>query len=64
MVSERTYQAARSVTAALAELERCAGPQFDPTLLPLFREVLATRQQAQAGDLSEASETHELLSGL
>jgi len=46
MISERPYQAARSATEALDELERCAGTQFDPELLPAFRVVLA---QWQAG---------------
>ncbi|HVB72897.1 MAG TPA: diguanylate cyclase [Ktedonobacteraceae bacterium] len=44
MISEQPYQAARSVGEALAELERCAGTQFDPALLPIFQEVLESRQ--------------------
>ncbi len=57
MISERSYRAARSATDALKELERCAGTQFDPALLPLFRSVLVSRQEA--GAMYEESETHE-----
>ena len=32
MTSVRPYRPALSVAAALAELERCAGSQFDPWL--------------------------------
>ena len=47
MVSEQPYQAAWSSADALAELERCAGTQFDPDLLPLFRDVLKSRQEGE-----------------
>jgi diguanylate cyclase (GGDEF)-like protein/putative nucleotidyltransferase with HDIG domain len=60
MISQRPYQAARSSTEALRELERCAGSQFDPALLPLFRMVLKDRQEA-AGSLPEENETGGLL---
>lgn len=33
MTTARPYQSARSVSAALQELERCAGTQFDPLLV-------------------------------
>jgi two-component system cell cycle response regulator len=33
MTSDRCYQAARSVSAALEELRRCAGTQFDPEVI-------------------------------
>jgi len=36
MISEQPYQAARSATEALKELERRANTQFDPSLLPVF----------------------------
>lgn len=45
MLSEQPYQAARAVGEALDELERCAGTQFDPTLLPVFRGVLKSLQK-------------------
>jgi diguanylate cyclase (GGDEF)-like protein len=45
MISEQPYQAALTATDALAELERCAGTQFDPELLPVFRTVLESRHE-------------------
>lgn len=36
MTSARSYKTALSVEAALAELERCAGTQFDPALATTF----------------------------
>jgi diguanylate cyclase (GGDEF)-like protein len=37
MVADRPYRAARGPDAALAELERCAGTQFDPVVVASFR---------------------------
>jgi diguanylate cyclase (GGDEF)-like protein/putative nucleotidyltransferase with HDIG domain len=45
MLSEQPYRAARAVDEVLDELERCAGTQFDPTLLPVFRVVLESLQE-------------------
>ena len=45
MISEQPYQAACEPSAALEELERRAGTQFDPTLLTLFRAVLEQRRE-------------------
>ncbi len=53
MISEQPYQAACSPSAALEELERRAGTQFDPTLLTLFRTVLVQRREGTI-ELSEA----------
>ena len=36
MISDRPYSAARSVADAVAELERCAGTQFDPAVVAAF----------------------------
>ena len=36
----RVYQEAASVTEAIDELHRCAGTQFDPTLVDMFAEML------------------------
>ena len=43
MTSERPYRQAASRAAALAELERCGGTQFDPTVVTAFLSVLAQR---------------------
>ena len=41
MRSERPYQRARSHAAALAELRRCAGTQFDPTVVAALEAELS-----------------------
>jgi diguanylate cyclase (GGDEF)-like protein/PAS domain S-box-containing protein len=41
MTSDRPYRKALTCEWALAELERCAGGQFDPVLVERFLEVLA-----------------------
>lgn len=45
ITDERVYGVARSHTAALEELQRCAGTQFDPNVVEVFSQVLrrATR---------------------
>ena len=40
MTSDRTYRPRRSSRAALAELERCAGTQFDPGIVAAFRQEI------------------------
>jgi diguanylate cyclase (GGDEF)-like protein/PAS domain S-box-containing protein len=40
MVSDRPYRASLSPAEALAELNRCAGTQFDPAVVEVFGEVL------------------------
>jgi two-component system cell cycle response regulator len=47
MRSERSYGATFSETDALAELRRCAGTQFDPTVVAAFERVIA-RQSVPA----------------
>jgi HD-GYP domain-containing protein (c-di-GMP phosphodiesterase class II) len=39
MVADRPYRAALTPDVALAELERCAGTQFDPAVVAAFREA-------------------------
>src|SRR6185312_2915418 len=40
ITSERIYKKAHTPAAALAELQRCAGTQFDPELVRLFVEAV------------------------
>ncbi|UGS37979.1 HD domain-containing phosphohydrolase [Capillimicrobium parvum] len=40
MVSDRAYRIAATPAAALAELRRCAGTQFDPAVVAALAEVL------------------------
>src|SRR4029077_7758709 len=41
MTQPRPYASARSTEAALAELRRCAGTQFDPAIVTALEVVLA-----------------------
>jgi putative nucleotidyltransferase with HDIG domain len=45
ITSERVYKKPRPASAALAELERCAGAQFDPQLVRLFIDEVQLVQQ-------------------
>ena len=45
MISNRSYSRARTIDAALAELQRCAGTQFDPTIVTAFERVMVQRHQ-------------------
>lgn len=58
MTSDRIYRSKRSSSAALSELERCAGTQFDPVIVAAFVEELeetATQEQPVAALASIAS---------
>jgi two-component system cell cycle response regulator len=46
MVERRPYREPLSVEAALAELRRSAGSQFDPELVELFVEIISQRDPA------------------
>jgi diguanylate cyclase (GGDEF)-like protein len=48
MVADRPYRAALPEHVALAELDRCAGTQFDPVVVAAFRAALAERRAAEA----------------
>ena len=41
MISERAYKKAMSKDAAIEELKRCAGTQFDPVLVNKFIEIIS-----------------------
>jgi HD-GYP domain-containing protein (c-di-GMP phosphodiesterase class II) len=52
MTTDRPYRPARAPADALAELERCAGSQFDPRVVATLRELLirrTSRRPATAG---------------
>jgi len=48
MTSDRVYQPKLSSPAALAELERCAGTQFDPGIVAAFAEELEQSTSLEA----------------
>jgi diguanylate cyclase (GGDEF)-like protein len=48
MTSDRVYRPKRSAQAALAELERCAGTQFDPGIVAAFAEELGQSSSLEA----------------
>ena len=41
MTADRPYRAAASPVAAIKELERCAGSQFDPAVVEAFKDAHA-----------------------
>ena len=48
MTSDRIYRPKRSAQAALVELERCAGTQFDPGIVAAFAEELGESSSLEA----------------
>ena len=53
MISDRPYSPGMPTTAALYELRRCAGTQFDPIVVAAF--CAAWEQSAQAGESAKAA---------
>jgi HD-GYP domain-containing protein (c-di-GMP phosphodiesterase class II) len=48
MTSDRAYRRALPHTVAVSELERCAGAQFDPELVPAFLGALETHRKDES----------------
>ncbi len=48
MNSERPYKAALDITAALAEIERCAGTHFDPSLVPVACKAIRRYEEEES----------------
>ncbi len=46
MTTDRSYRAALPHAAAVAELRRCAGTQFDPAVVAALIAVVGTRGTA------------------
>jgi HD-GYP domain-containing protein (c-di-GMP phosphodiesterase class II) len=51
MTSERVYRQSLSPRAALEELERCAGTQFDPAIVEAFSEELGIVSETRTAEL-------------
>jgi len=49
MTTDRVYRGRRTTDAAIAELERCAGTQFDPQVVRAFVATVRSRGAALAG---------------
>jgi len=54
MTARRPYRLPLPSEAAVEELQRCAGTQFDPELVPLLVVALLERERAEAGDVEAA----------
>jgi HD-GYP domain-containing protein (c-di-GMP phosphodiesterase class II) len=48
ITSDRSYRRAGTVDAALEELERCVGAQFDPEVVEALRKVVVSKRLAEA----------------
>jgi diguanylate cyclase (GGDEF)-like protein/putative nucleotidyltransferase with HDIG domain len=53
MVLDRAYRPARSPHAAIAELRRCAGSQFDPAIVAAFMEELVVSSSVEVVEAVE-----------
>ncbi len=52
MISDRPYRAALPVAEARAELQRCAGRQYDPQVVEAFLSVLDAEDAGDAQAMS------------
>jgi putative two-component system response regulator len=57
MTSDRPYRPAMSVEEAVDEIERCAGAQFDPTVVAAFLEAAAVGAMSRQGRSSQDGAT-------
>ncbi|HEV2439526.1 MAG TPA: MFS transporter [bacterium] len=57
LTSDRVYRSRRNPEAALAELDRCSGTQFDPTLVGALRTLVARRAQPPLAVAERAAPT-------
>ena len=55
MTSDRVYRRPLSHEQALAELERCSGSQFDPSIVAVFVDEIATELDGELRALAPAS---------
>ena len=55
MTSDRPYRTGLSTDDALRELERCAGAQFDPTVVTAFKEALGDPGTARGNERQAAA---------
>jgi diguanylate cyclase (GGDEF)-like protein/PAS domain S-box-containing protein len=60
MIHERVYRKALSWEEAIAELERCAGTQFDPAVVEAFLALVRTRGEELAIPAEAAGESRKL----
>jgi len=58
MVSERVYRARRTYEEAVAELDRCAGTQFDPKVVETFHRLSDQDGLGQRGTGRSSLRTH------
>ena len=52
MISNRPYTPPKTTDQALAELQRCAGTQFDPAIVQAFEQVISERAQPLTATIS------------
>jgi HD-GYP domain-containing protein (c-di-GMP phosphodiesterase class II) len=61
MTSDRPYRRAVDADAAIEELRRCAGRQFDPDVVDAFCSLLAASAQEQVAEPADSSDVHKTL---
>lgn len=59
MTNDRSYRSAMSVSAARAELKRCAGSQFDPFIVAEFLQLLKEKENTDDQSVESSTEKTE-----